>query len=287
MKKLLFAITALALTFTACEKDETDAPITNENPTVKFTVVEGFVSGNATVENGSAITIGVEATSYGSTKLKTLSVTRTFTGVTVEDVDTQSDINEVFAGYVFTGNAATTAGIEIWTATVVDKDNKTSTATLILTTNDGFTSEEVGAFFHVYGANLGAYDLVNNVQIALTGDAASKDMANFDGDNQVFTGKWTGEGAGTMFVKVNATSVDYNTVVYSSLATTYEANVANASFKVGDAASSQTPVTVGDLFIAKLRGGTDYALIKVTMNDPLNDECDCSDKGKLTFDYKK
>jgi hypothetical protein len=276
MKKLLFAFTAVALTFTACKKDETDDIIINENPTVKFTVGEGFVSGNATVENGSAITIGIEATSYGSTKLKTLSVTRTFTGGTVEDVDTQSDINEVFAGYVFTGNAATTAGIEIWTATVVDKDNKTSTATLILTTNDGFNVEVSGAFFHVFGSLKGAYDLVNDVLIAENEDESLKDMKNIDQGAVTFTGGWeSGSGNGSLFLKANGL-VDYDNVVYSELKNNFTTGLATI-------VSPQA----GDLYIAHLRGQDDYALIKITEVDAANNDCQCTYTGKISFDYKK
>jgi len=41
------------------------------------------------------------------------------------------------------------------------------------------------------------------------------------------------------------------------------------------------------LYIAKLRGGTDYALIKITANDANFSTGTGGNKGKLTFDYKK
>jgi len=36
-----------------------------------------------------------------------------------------------------------------------------------------------------------------------------------------------------------------------------------------------------------LRGTDTYAIIKIISNDLMNDECGCSNKGKLTFNFKK
>jgi len=269
MKKLLFAIAAVAVTMTACKKDETDDLTKNENPVITITSLTG-----TTVEAGSALElrVSVRANDDGD-KLKTFAVTRGDETLAFFSV---SDINETSLDTVVYVAASSAFETTVFTAVASDKNNNIAAKTISIATVSGFSSEVSGAFFHVAGLLEGAYDLVADANVASSGDEASKDMKNTDAAGVAFTGSWaSGTGNATTYMKANGL-LDFDTAVYSDLAATYVTGVATVTAPQAD-----------DLYIAKLRGGTDYALIKITANDANFSTGTGGNKGKLTFDYKK
>lgn len=163
----------------------------------------------------------------------------------------------------------------VYTFKVTDKDGESASVDIEVMVGTPLSTEVTGAFFHIEGTSQGSYDLVNNTTVAASGANSLKDMSNTDAAGDPFTGSWTAKNS-TMFVKVS--SFDYANAT---------AQMAANAYNNGTASASVTDPIVGDFYIAKLRGTSDYAVIKVTNVDPNDNTCNCGNKGKITFDYKK
>lgn len=186
--------------------------------------------------------------------------------------------DETYAdGYVFSvGMNEGTRTIEF---SVTDKDDLSDMVSVTVNVASDETplaTEVTGAFFHIGGSLEGAYDLVNDVVMAASANDADKDMVNTDAAGDAFTGSWeAGMGNATTFVKVSG--FDYENATVES---------AMSAFANGAASSSVDNPAANDMYVALLRG-TDYAVIKVTEVDPDNNDCNCGNTGKISFDYKK
>lgn len=271
MKKLLFAFAAVAVTMTACKKDETDDLTKNENPVLTLTA-----AGGTTVEAGSivSLTISVRANDDGD-KIKTVALTDAddFALFYIEDV------NETSLDTTITFVASSAFETSVYTLAAGDKKDHIAVKTISIITVSGFASEESGEFYHISAPTgyEGAYDFVNDVRVASTENDSIKDMIHNDGVG-VFTGSWTSNN-GTMYVK--ATALDFDATTYSTTVSTYSNLSSTASVGM------VSPVE-GEVYIAKLRGNQGYALIKITSNNATNADCGCqTNRGKLSFDYKK
>lgn len=271
MKKLFWMITAVALTFTACKKDEDDDVTINENPVLTLTA-----AGGTTVEAGStvALTISVRANDNGD-KLRTVSLTDP------DDIVLflMEDVNETSLDTTITFTASSTFETSVYTLAAGDKKDNIATKTISITTNSGFDSEGLtGQIHHIFGALKGSYDLVNDVEVAAAESDSLKDMSNTDVNDATFTGSWTAKND-TKFVKSSTT--DFSTATYSGIVSTYAALSAAAT-------SSVSLPAADEVYIAKLRGGEDYVLIKITSVDPtFEDGGSAGDNGRLSFEYKK
>jgi hypothetical protein len=272
MKKLLFAIAAVAVTMTSCSKDETDDLTKNENPVITFTSLTG-----TTVEAGSTLSlvISVRANDDGD-KLKT---------VTLADGEGNPignpfvDINETSFDTTITLISSTTFETSTFTVVASDKNDHLAAKSLTITTVSGFDSEGLtGQIHHIFGALNGSYDLVNDAEVAAAANDSLKDMSNTEVNDATFTGSWTAKND-TKFVR--ASTVDFSTATYSSIVSTY------ASLSAATDPSLGFP-NANEVIIAKLRGGEDYVLIKITSVDPtFEDGGAAGDNGKLSFEYKK
>jgi hypothetical protein len=163
-----------------------------------------------------------------------------------------------------------------YTFTLTDKDDRVTTATFEITLKAApttpLTVAKSGSFYHIGGSLEGAYDLVNDVRVAASGAATSKFIKNTNQVGDPFTGAWKSDN-GTKFVKV--TGFDYANATEEAAMTAYAA---------GTELTTVIPA-VNDMFIAK--HGTTYFVIKITALDPLDNTCQCGNKGKISFDYKK
>lgn len=169
-------------------------------------------------------------------------------------------------------------GVTTYVIEAVDNDGLRVTRTIQVDVQQPTTplaTEVMGAFFHVNGSLQGAYDLVLDTVVASGGSANDKDMENTDAAGDPFTGSWTAANS-TSYVKDNG--FDYNNA-------TLEA--AQTAFAAGSASGTVTNPAANDIYVARLRGGADYAVIKITNNDPSDNTCACGNTGKLSFDYKK
>ena len=125
-----------------------------------------------------------------------------------------------------------------------------------------------------------AWDLVNNLAKNETDLADDIDMANLSDSSYTFPpyyfiNSWSAQNT-TMFKRAN--QVDYNSV---SLVEAVDAYTGGSISVVPS--PTATGLTMGDVYIAKLRGQEDYAVIQVT-----NIEwTDNNSLDKIEFRYKK
>jgi len=286
MKRLkLFAlglISVSALTFTSCSDDEEDpvGPI--------LTVTEnnfGISGGEIDATVGADLDFQWDARK-GDVDLNEFSISvdgAALAGPTDDGNNLPYSIsNADDENYMdgITVNVGMNPGIRTYTFTVTDDDglNDRVTVTVNITTATTPLGTEVnGAFFHVGGSLEGAYDLVNDGVVAASGNEADKDMKNTDMAGDPFTGSWeAGAGNGTTFVLDN--SYDYANASVETAAAAYAA---------GTATNQVNNPSDGDIYIARLRGGSDFAVIKIANVDPTDNTCSCLNLGKITFDYKK
>lgn len=285
MKKLGFlkfaaAILALAtVTFmTSCSKDDDGTETVDQSPVLNLLGGEGYTSADATIKVGDTIMVGITATANATSGEKLVKFTAVFTSddepYTVLDSTFK---NESFStviilpcDYPLSGKLA---------LTITDNAGKIATKTLNVTVESNETPlTEVaggGMIYNLLGSEKGAWDLVADVAKSSTDDAADKDLINTttvgSTTPEIFEEEWTCSN-GTMYVK--ATGFDYNNATVESAATAYAA---------GSASATVSDVAVDDIYVAKLRGGTDYAVLKitaVTVTDDNNDDV-------IKFSYKK
>lgn len=278
------ALFALVLGFSACEDDTTTSLgpslLVNESST-------GSTGGAVTITQGSSLVFywdarkgdsDLEAFSVSNTGVNQTAPIPTSLGGNTFPYDIANADDETYLDTLIFPLAGLNTGVTSYTFTVTDKDGNTESVTYTVSVDPGatpMTNEVNGAFFHVQGSLEGAYDLVDEMVVSASGSDADKDMRNTDDAGVGFTGSWEAANA-TMFVKDNSFDYDNATV-----------EAATASFASGTAIGTVYNPMNGDIFIAKLRGGSDYAVIKVIDVDPNDNTCNCGNTGKITFDFKK
>lgn len=157
---------------------------------------------------------------------------------------------------------------------VTDKQGKVSATSHTLTVDEGETTlafEETGAIIaNKIGTDQSAWDLATNVRRA--GTSTEADLVNPSTTNSPWVKGWDGVRA-TTFVKAN-----------SFMYATATLEAAEATFSAGTSIANVTNVAVGDIYIAKIKGGSNYAVLKVTV---ANDDIVDSNAEKIEFTYKK
>lgn len=298
MKKLkLMALGLLSVglfTLTSCEDDADTETFPKPTLTVTASSVSGTgdANGDITIGKNETVTFTISAASAGGTNLKSISVVSSGvnqvtnfaasnkgydfnTSVNLKNADEDIYSDVLTADGVFLSNE----GASQFRFTLTD-DKDQSTVVDIKVTVDNPTplsNETKGAFFHVGGSSLGAYNLVAGSPVSggSSADKSVQDMKNTDAPGDVFTGSWTAANT-TEFVKANG--YDYANATEET---------AIAAFAAGTAGQNVGDPLLNDIYIVKLRGGSDYAVIKVTIVDPLDNTCNCGNRGKISFDFKK
>ncbi|MCK9482326.1 MAG: hypothetical protein M0R38_11265 [Bacteroidia bacterium] len=295
MKKVfnlsLMVATLLATSlFTSCSKEEENPD--KPQPTISVEVL-GKSSSDIEVGKSEAISFRWNVIKAGGgSDLKEFSISQ-------QGINVLSDLPETAKGKSFANNKISLSGSDktqyVDTLTIYSGDNLgTTTYTFKIEDKDGnivtkvikvtvsATANETplattkdGAFWHAGGSKDGAYDLDADKSVASNSAAANRDMTNNDKAGDAFTGSFTAANS-TEFVKAN--SYDYANATVESAATAYAGGTASATVS--------NPQT-NDIYIAKFRGGDDYVVIKITAVDPVNNDCACGNKGKITFEYKK
>jgi len=276
MKKVkFFALMFLAgaTLFTSCKKDEETVAsptisVTNNKTAYSVTATaDTTIIFNVTVAAEGEIdlftikkTVGSTTTSYGSPTGFSGKTSYTYN---FEQIFTATDTYPISFAFKVTDKEGQDASITV----TVSKINGSSGTTLAY--------ENTSAILYNLMAPtgyLGAWDLVNNVGVASSGSETSKDMANKSTSGTGWIPGWsTGTGNTTAFVKDN--SLTYATATLEDI---------TAAYTSGSSSITITP-TVGDIYVAKLRGASNYALIKVTaINTTASDNLD-----NITFTYKK
>lgn len=264
--KSLVLVALVAVAFTSCKKDETTLPapvITFTNNLNETTVAVGSnwtITGTISSEEGLTEVKYFEVTNLGETQIG--QAVTSFTNansyafqLTIPDIDAQTVIKVM----------ATDAKNQTTSKNYTIKVNTTGTPLSYENTS--------GVIWNIIGANPGAWDLVNNVAVIATGAESSKDMKNTTTVTTGWSNEWiSGTNNNTLFVKAN-------TFVYA----TGTSEDAASAYALGTPNTKVTNPAVNDIYIAKLRGSTNYAVIKiisvvVTPSDNLD---------KITFSYKK
>lgn len=282
---LRFALAGvLAITISSCEDDDTNSLGASLIVTETGT---GSTGGAVTISQGSSLVFVWDARK-GDTDMETFAVSITGTntpnpiptslGGNTFPYDIANADDETYIDTLIFANAGINLGVTSYTFSVTDKDGNTDQVSFTVTVEANatpMTNETNGAFFHIAGSLQGAYDLVNGTVVAASGSSADKDMENTDAAGVAFTGSWEAANA-TMYVKSN--SYDYNNATVEAAAAAYAGGTPSAT--VNNPAD-------GDIYIAKLRGGSTYAVIKIVNVDAADNTCSCGNTGKITFDFKK
>lgn len=278
MKKLVYLFSLLAMAsvviITGCKKDDEPVP-----PTITLISGAGFTVSDGPMYINEPFTVGWNVTK-GDKNLQTFSVTINGANLTAFNQGSPLSISGgSYSDTLWNITADPNPGTYNYTFTVTDKNNQsasfTITITVVNTTATAFGADIIGQFYHVQGSLKGAYDLVNDVEVAAAGPETDKDMKNTDPVGP-FTGSWeAGTSNTTMFVKDN--SYDY------TLGIPKEAEYAYSN---GTPSASATS-TDGDIYITKLRGAHNYAVIKIVTVDAADNTCTCTNTGKISFNYKK
>lgn len=281
MKKVKFlALMFLAgsTMFTSCKKDET----TMAEPTISFAngISNYEISATATYPWSQTITPTITAEG----EIKTF---------TVKKKDASGASSTVAITGSFSGKTSFTETFTIVCAAtdsyplqiifnVTDKEDmgieKIFTITQAGAAGTTLAYENTSAIlYNLQGPTgyKGAWDLVANVAKASADASADKDMKNTTPNPPTgtygFTVEWVAMNS-TMFV--SASSLTYATATLEDI---------TAAYAAGTPTATVTTPTVNSLYVAKLRGGSNYALIKVTaINTTTSDNLD-----NITFSYKK
>lgn len=168
-----------------------------------------------------------------------------------------------------------------YTITLTDDNGIEKSLLLTVTTAVTLGDPINGQFYHMDGAAgcFGGYDLVNDDNVASSGSDADRDMLNTDVAPDPFTGSWMAEN-GTRYVDATGIIDDLNDI-----------NKANAEsvFAAGSETASISNPQVNDFYVAQLRGGSDYAVIRIDRVDPNDNSCNAStgNRGIIEFTYVK
>ena len=287
MLKYLF-IASLSVAMFSCSKDTNnpDAP----KPTLTVTELgTGAVDQDLTVAPGTMLSFKWNALRTGSgSVLESFEIFQSGSNVTFplpatnrgETLPITNLPNKYESQYVDTiaFSAGMNLGVTTYTFSLTDKDGNLVEQVINVTVANVATplpTEKTAEIYHVGGSLKGSWDMVADVAQGASDPAAGKDVRNSDLAGNPFTGSFTSAN-NTMFVKSN--TFDYANA-------TEEA--AMAAYAAGTAQATITNPAVGDIVIAKVRGGSDYMVIKIATLDPADNTCSCGNKGKMTFTYKK
>ncbi len=284
-KLFTLVMLATALVFSSCSTDEEETA----KPTIKFVGNYGdSVDFNPVAGMTKDIVFNVNLSAEAKIKSFTITETKFGNENTASPFDgdnTKKAKGEVSYTYNFSktlSHADFANGVTKieYLFTVNDKDGnkveKTFTVNFATITETPLANEVSGAIFNLAGPEKGAWDLVADVAKSLGDADADKDMANTttNADAANFKKEWEAKNA-TTFVKVMG--MPYEAFGSEEAAKGYfMAQMASASAKVENVAQN-------DIYVAKLRGEENYAVIKVTEIVETADD----NNDKIVFTYKK
>lgn len=264
--KSLIIVALVATVFSSCKKDDETLPapvITFTNNINETTVNVGAnwtITGNIASEEGLTEVKYFKVTNLGETQIG--QAITSFSNA--NSYDFQVTINDITEQTVIKVQAT-------------DDQNQTTSKNFtikITSTGTPLAYENTnGVIWNIIGPNPGAWDLVSNIAVASAGTETSKDMKNTTTVASGWTNEWTvGTGNTTKYVKAN--TFNYASGTSEDAATAYAAGTPSATV---------TAPAANDIYIAKLRGGSNYAVIKVlSVVETASDNLD-----KITFSYKK
>lgn len=167
-----------------------------------------------------------------------------------------------------------------YTITLEDESGASTSLSLDVDRLQDLSGPFTGQFYHMAGAAgcTGGYDLVNDADVSSSGSSANRDMLNTDMGSETFSGSWAAQNDTRYVLSTSGLQIDDT-----------KGN-AESVYATGNPLASINNPSVGQIYVAKLRGGTDYAIIRIDAIDT-NFNCASSgtsgNKGKIEFTYYK
>lgn len=287
MKKLTFlaflmvaALGAVMISSCGGDGDDTPEPV---GPTLQFLGGAEYVSSDAELTAETPFAVGIRGTH--TENIEKLRVSVSINGANAGTLF-DSSFKTKSLDYVFNHVTGPAAQTEKYTFTLTDKNGVESSKSITIT-NTGSGGAVLTEFadgangfkvWNVRGPNLGAFDLLANGPQAGADPPAGKDIqdsvaqSDFSGTTINWPARWTSRN-GTTFKKA---AVSYESVIN-------EGGLESAWTNGGTETSVLEAIKVGDVYIAKLRGGSDYVIINIT--EVVNTPSDNLDY--IAFKYKK
>ncbi len=273
MRKITFLLGIFAMLFgiftlTSCDDDPKPAPT--------VTILHSGVPATSAQLAPNTASYMLTGNARASANFKSIKITLTYNGATntvkdILDFEKNDTVYTFMEEINLAGKNSAGSSVTI-TVSVTDQQDQVGTGTL----NIGFGSSETpmkssgsGMIYNWYSSNASAWDLVNNRSRKAADSDSDKDMVNPSSTDWSFKKEWYSKN-GTQFVKNN--SFNYNNPTVEAAA---------AAFSGG---STSISVSQGDIIIAKLRGGSEYAVIKVTEIRETSIE---NNDDYIKFEYKK
>lgn len=263
---LIFAVGGMI--FTSCKKDET-------KPAPTISVTNNKTNYLITATADTTITFNVNVTAEA--EIKDFTIKKTVGSTTTSYGNPTGFSGQTSYTYNFNETFHPTDTYPIsFTFKVVDKEDQEASITVTINkisapATTPLNTEKNGVIWNIIGPNKGAWDLVSDQGVSVNEPDANKDMKNTSTVNDGWKNEWTSMN-GTLFVKAN--SYNYANATLEAAITAYNA---------GTPSQTVTNPAANDIYIAKLRGGNNYVVIKVTnVVETTNDNLD-----KIEFSYKK
>ncbi len=231
MRKLtvyLFALLAVAVTMTSCNKD--DDPV--GPPTLNFIGGEGYVDTDATIAVNTIFKVGIAASSNAETneKLSSLKLTRTIDGTAF--IDTTFSINENTFNIDFQFNAQQAGVVETIAFLLTDKAGQMTEKSLIITyeaagvpvfkdagVTMGSFNDDAGSFYST--VTTAVYNIADATQgqeiidflfyLGATNGSTIASPADADANTVYAIEDWTTKNA-TLFVKTDMTAAEFDAI---------------------------------------------------------------------------
>ncbi|MFT4598533.1 MAG: hypothetical protein ACJAR8_001876 [Bacteroidia bacterium] len=277
----LFALLSVgALFLTNCSGTDDDVP--EPSPVVNFIGGTDYVDEDISLAANSTFTMGITASHQSN--IKSIKITRAISGnVAIELLD--SSVNDkVITDFFFTITTQNSAGSEVYSFIVADKDGNSTTKSLTVT-NLGDPGKDLVEFlvdndaetFKVWnfrGPNSGAYGITfgDNLNASEANDEKDIQDSTTLNETSSWPARWTSRN-GSMFRKV--TSSSWSTITNDSELL--------AAWDASGTSEATVDITDGDLYILDLGNGGAFALVEITdVVTTANDN-----KDYVEFKYKK
>ena len=247
-----------ALFFSSCGGDDTPDP----KPILNFIGGADFVSADVDLTANTAFKIAI--TSSHADNITSFKIIQSLDGsVDVDLFDSMGIKTKVISEYVYMGTTGATAGSEIYTFIVADKNgNSTSKSITIRNLGDPgrnletLTQDNDGNSFKVWnfrGANEGAFGITVGTALFLSSPNSEKDIQDsVSTADAEWPARWTSRN-GTTYKKLSADA--WTTV-------TNDATIV-AAWKAGGTAQTSVVVTEGDVYVLNLAGSDVYSLVRI------------------------
>ncbi|MBR9860326.1 hypothetical protein GYB22_06180 [bacterium] len=280
---LALVATCASIFLTNCGPGEETAP----KPVLEFVAGSEYVSSDISLAGDEEFTVGLRGSH--TENIVSLKVTVSYNGgaqlvpANCSICDTSFSTKNLDVDFV--GTTGTSAGEEVWSFTIADKDGNSTTKTLTITnlgtggqslieiTQDN--NQNTLKVYNFRGPNSGAYDLVVGSNLLSADDNMDKDIQDSTAEAEIsnWPARWTSRN-GTTFKKMST----YN---WGNVTNTTELN---AAWNDGGTAVGTISVAKDDVYVAQLRGEAGkFVLIEIT--DVVSTSGDNLDY--VQFRYKK